>query len=315
MALAACIAAFGGLIPSNVRGTIDSITHTCLSTLYLRGGSSIFAYSNVKRALLQLGMNCVCVPWGDGGRSTLGDVLRTVSTMLRRDPDVAVASAALSTLCVFDSFMTPRAPPILIPTRGSMVNETANDGSSGLTASTLMQDFNEAKLALAASKDAQDYKKVKKLDKKSDKKAKKEDVEVVDTKAPFESIKTSQSNSNSTETLDVLNGMIPVVTNASLGSVMVVNSGTSSGVYSVQRVTDASDIATKLPSNSNIMIDDHKNEVPRKMNESGPVNESGVLKEDVYVTQKDQEENDSDDSMDDFPEIVDEEPDEEDRIL
>jgi hypothetical protein len=51
------------------------------------------------------------------------------------------------------------------------------------------------------------------------------------------------------------------------------------------------------------------------MNESGPVNESGVLKEDAYVTQKDQEDDDSDDSMDDFPEIVDEEPDEEDRIL
>ena len=75
MALAACIATFGGLIPSNVRGTIDSITHTCLSTLYLRGGSSIFAYSNVKRALLQLGMNCVCVPWGDGGRSNHGRCL------------------------------------------------------------------------------------------------------------------------------------------------------------------------------------------------------------------------------------------------
>lgn len=305
MALAACITTFGGLIPGNVRGTIDSITHTCLTALYLRGSSSILAYSNVKRALLQLGMNCVCVPWGDGGRSTLSDVLRTVSTMLRRDPDVAVATAALSTLCAFDSFMTPRAPPILIPTRGGMVNETANDGGSGLTASTLMQDFNEAKLALAASKDAQDDKHVK----KSSKKAK-----VVDIKAPFEVLKTARCNSNSTETLDVCNGVSPIVNNASSESVMVVNSGISRGVDSLH-VTDASDIATKLPSSSNTMIDDHKNEGLHKMNETQPGDESIVPKEDVYITQKNKEEDDSEDSMDDFPEIVDEEPDEEDKIL
>jgi hypothetical protein len=316
MALAACIAAFGGFIPAHVRGTIDSITHTCLTALYLRGSSSILAYSNVKRALLQLGMNCVCVPWGDGGRSTLADVLRTVSTMLRRDPDITVASAALSALCVFDSFMTPRAPPILIPTRGGMVNETVNDNSgSGLTASTLMEDINQAKLALAASKDAQDDKKIKKsANKKSNKKAKKEDVEVVDTKAPFESLKTAQCNSNSTEMLDVCIGVSPIVTNATSESVVVVNSATSSGLDSLH-VTDASDIATKLPSSSSNTIDDHKNEVLNKMNDSQPGDESGVSKEEVYVPQKDKEEDDSDDdSMDDFPEIVDEEPDEEDRM-
>lgn len=312
MALAACIAAFGGLIPGNVRGTIDSITHTCLSTLYLRGGSSIFAYSNVKRALLQLGMNCACVPWGDGGRSTVSDVLRTVSIMLRRDPDVTVASAALSTLCVFDSFMTPRAPPILIPTRGGMLNETVNDGS-GVTASTLMQDINQAKLALAASNDAHDYKKVIKSDKRI-KTAKKEDVEV-ETKAQFDSFKTVQcNNSNSAEKLDVFNGMIPVVTNASSESVTVVNSATGSGVASLH-VTDASDIATKLPSSSGIMIDDHQNKLLGKMSDSQPGDELGASKEEVYVAQKDKEEDDSDDSMDDFPEIVDEEPDEEDRVL
>jgi hypothetical protein len=310
MALAACIAAFGGLIPAHVRGTIDSITHTCLTALYLRGSSSILAYSNVKRALLQLGMNCVCVPWGDGGRSTLSDVLRTVSTMLRRDPDVTVASAALSALCVFDSFMTPRAPPILIPTRGGMMSETVNDnGGSGLTASSLMQDINQAKLALAASKDAQDDKKIKKsADKKLNKKAKKEVVEVVDTKAPFESLKTAQCNSNNTETLGVCNGVSPIVINATSESVVVVNSATSSGLDSLN-VPDASDVASRT------VIDDHKNEVLNKMNDSQSGDESGVSKKEVYVPQKEKEDDDSDDdSMDDFPEIVDEEPDEEDRM-
>ncbi|KAL7543410.1 hypothetical protein ACHAXR_012694, partial [Thalassiosira sp. AJA248-18] len=169
-ALASCIAAFGGLIPNNVRSTIDSITHTCLTKLYSCGGSSIFAYSHVKRSTLQLGMNCICVPWGDGGRSNVTEIVRTVSSMLRNDPDLSVASTALSTLCACDAFTTPRAPPILIPTRGS-VEGTANSGS-GFTASSLLQGMAESKMEMLASNEAKEERRAKKSDKKSSKKAK-----------------------------------------------------------------------------------------------------------------------------------------------
>ena len=170
-ALAACFATFGGLIPNNARGTLDSIIHTCLSTLYSSGStkSIIFAYPNVKRSLLQLGMNAMCVPWGDGGRSTLSGVVRAVSTMLRNDPDTSVSSTALSTLCVFDAFTTPRAPPILIPTRIS-TDDTPTVNSSGrssMTASSLIQGMNESKLEMISSKEAKEEKRTKKSEKKS----------------------------------------------------------------------------------------------------------------------------------------------------
>eukprot|EP00984_Skeletonema_dohrnii_P036325 scaffold37180_cov150-Skeletonema_dohrnii-CCMP3373.AAC.1 len=98
-ALASCVAAFGGLIPNNVRSTIDSILHSCLTALYCSGGSSIFAYAEAKRSILQLATNCVTVPWGDGGRSTINEIVRKVSLLLKNDADVTVASMALSTLC------------------------------------------------------------------------------------------------------------------------------------------------------------------------------------------------------------------------
>ena len=108
-------------------------------------------------------MNAVCVPWGDGGRSTISGVVRAVSTMLRNDPDASVSSTALSTLCVFDAFTTPRAPPILIPTRIS-TNDTPTVNSSSrssMTASSLIQGMHESKLEMISSKEAKEEKKGK----------------------------------------------------------------------------------------------------------------------------------------------------------
>ncbi|KAL3802114.1 hypothetical protein HJC23_010870 [Cyclotella cryptica] len=138
-ALAASISTFGGLIPNNVRGTIDSITQTCLTTFYSMGSSSLFAYFNVKRSLLQLGMNSVCVPWGDGGRGTLLAIVRTVASTLRSDPDDAVASIALSTLCSFDAIVTPRAPALLITSRKSM-----GDRANAMTAANIVDGIKKA---------------------------------------------------------------------------------------------------------------------------------------------------------------------------
>jgi hypothetical protein len=142
-----------------------------------------------------------------------------------------------------------------------MVSETVND-SSGMTASTLLQEINQAKLALSTSKDAQDDKTIKKSDKRPNKKAKNEYVEV-DTKAQFEPFMTDQCSLNSTEKLDVFHGVIPVVTNASSEYVTVVNSETSSGVDSLH-VTDTSDL---LPSGLKIMIDNHQSKLLSKMSD------------------------------------------------
>ena len=183
-----------------------------------------------------------------------------------------------------------------------------NDGS-GMTASTLLQENNQAKLALSTSKDAQDDKKTKESDTRPNKKAKKEDVQV-DTKAQFEPFMTEQCSLNSTEKLDVFHGVIPVVTNASSEYVTVVNSETSSGVDSLH-VTDTSDL---LPSGLKIMIYDHQSKLLSKMSDPLPGKDSGVPKERSLRGAENKKKDDTDDSMDDFPEIVDEEPDEEDRM-
>ena len=316
-ALAACTAAFGGLIPNHVRGTLDSITHTCLSALYLRGCSSIFAYSHVKRAMLQLGTNCACVPWGDGGRSTISDVVRTVSTMLRRDPDVSVASAALSTLCVFDAFTTPRAPPILIPTRGGFVGETSSDGGT-LTASALMQGMSKSIMEIAASKEAQEERRATKSDKRANKKARREAMDVA-TQAKLDSKRIIQSNPHIAEETKVVDGVIAVSNESSESEIII----TPGRVCDISVVRDGNAFVTQSPPSNSIntkekfedITNDHLNDTQTTVidRDSEGVDASKV---DVHSGKKDEgnEEEDSDDSMDDFPDIVDEDPDEEDVV-
>ncbi len=106
----------------------------------------------------------MCVPWQDGGRSTLSNIVRTVSEMLRNDPDVSVASAALSTLCVVDAFATPRAPPMLVPIRGS-IDESGSHGTS-VTASTMIASMNDSKSEIMASKIAAEDRRVAKSERK-----------------------------------------------------------------------------------------------------------------------------------------------------
>ena len=313
-ALAACIAAFGGLVPNHVRGTLDSITHTCLSTLYSRGCSSIFAYSHVKRAMLQLGTNCACVPWGDGGRSTISDVVRTVSTMLRRDPDVSVASAALSTLCVFDAFTTPRAPPILIPTRGGCVGETASDGGA-LTASALMRGMSKSRMEIAASKEAQEERRATKSDRKVNKKARREAMDVA-TQSDLDSKRIIQSNPHIAEETNVVDGVIAVANESSESEII----STPGRDCAISVVRNEHAFVTQSPPRNSInteemvedVSNDHLNDPQTTVSDrhSEGMYASTV---DVHADKKD-DGNEEEDSMDDFPDIVDEDPDEEDIV-
>jgi len=307
-ALASCIAAFGGLIPNNIRSTLDSITHTCLSTLYSRGGSSsIFAYSHVKRSILQLGMNCACVPWGDGGcsSSTITEIVRTVSNMLRNDADVSVASMALSTLCALDAFRTPRAPPIVIPTRGS-VDETTNYGSSGVTASALVQGMNESKMEMMASKEAKEEQRVassKKADKKSTKRAKKKKDETPTKvkEAPVatnksEDKKASGSNSGNIDSKKTNFNFRTTAAKESKKSTVVDNTGKTGS-------------ARGEPQNA------------KSDNGSGEIMAAALTADEDDVEMKEEKDDDDDansddddNSLDDFPDIIDEDPDEEDRV-
>ena len=83
-------------------------------------------------------------------------------------------------LATFDAFMTPRAPPILIPTRGSSLEDTnttvgySNSGG-GLTASALLQGMNESEVEMKEAKKEEQRATTTKSDKKSKKKKSKKD--------------------------------------------------------------------------------------------------------------------------------------------
>lgn len=321
-ALAACIASFGGLIPNNVRGTLDSITHACFSKMYSSGNSSILSYSHVKRAMLQLGMNCVCVPWQDGGRSTTSNIVRTVSEMLRNDPDVSVASTALSSLCVFDAFATPRAPPMLVPTRGSM-DERGCHGTS-LTASSLIVSMNESKWGMMISKDAANERRINKSDKRSSKIAKEETDKpeivvqlnlsggIVDGVAGTVQEAAEENIGNKAfESLNCSTDTDPNVEEPS-----AISAATAFQNHTVQQVEQQNDEVGEVTM-SECRRDSKKQiegVVEVTMSECQRDSQKGVRDDHCDANAKTNYDESSDDSMDDFPEIVDEDPDEEDRI-
>ena len=311
-----------------MRGTLDSIIHTCLATLHSRaGGIAIFAYSNVKRSMLQLGMNCACVPWGDGGRSTITNVVRALSSMMRNDPDTSVASTALSTLCAIDAVMTPRAPPLLIPARSSTNESSSSAANSGISASAILQGMNDSKLEMTASNEVKEERRAKKAEKKSSKKAKKDEGKL-ELKAPPETnLKEEQTTIGVSKVVQekeiaVVNEPSVLTTSENRKSNVVSKvDSTPHEMNNTGTDTRTTDIlyAEKEPNNNkddkitmNAGPVSKKVEVEELQGNNNVAVDTAMKSEDVEM--KDDDSDDSDESMDDFPEIVDEEPDEEDRV-
>ena len=289
---------FGGLIPNNVRSTIDSILHSCLTKLYSNGGSSIFAYVEAKRSILQLATTCVAVPWGDGGRSATNEIVRKVSLMLKNDPDVAVASMALSTLCVIGAFMTPRAPAILLATRGQ-------DYKNDLTASDMLKSINEKEKEIEASSRTKE--------KKSSKPAaiKSAATTNVDTSVDSSAVKSKKSKITETaktvkkEPVSSNNGVDVVKNNMAIEY-------DAKKISSEKAWTDADVVMNDVGTSEVTKVDENL-----KDNEKAEASANNVeLPSQQEKQHKDKDDTDADDddfSLDDFPEIVDEEPDEGDR--
>ena len=295
--LASCVATFGGLIPNSVRGTIDSITHTCISTLYSVGSSSVLAYSEVKKSLLQLGMNSVCMPWGDGGRSTLLGIVRTAASVLRSDSDNSVAAAALSTMCALDGVITPRAPALMVPSR-----ETVSDNPNTMSAGDIINGIKAAAVEMAAAT-AKEKKSSKR--KKTDEKKQK-----------------NKATNASTEDSSLNNVPPPTTSKDKLER------------RNDEKEQQKPDITAAV--NMDVVMDDKSKDAKEDISagENGvipmelgtddkPANVVAAAKEPIVtpaaattekLSENDEESGDDSSSMGDFPDIVDEDPDEEDRV-
>lgn len=123
---------------------VESICLTCLNYLngYRSNGLILFSYTDIKTSVLRLGLSCVCIPWSDGGASTLGGMLQQISSVLKFDRDETVAALASSAWCICNSKLTPRAPPLFLVTRvvgqGTARNDTAMIQSQIRSSSTVL---------------------------------------------------------------------------------------------------------------------------------------------------------------------------------
>jgi len=148
-ALDICLTSSGGFMPLPSREMVESICLTCLNHLNSyrsNNGTILFSYTDVKTSLLRLGLSCVSMPWSDGGASTLGGMLQKISSVLKFDRDETVAALASSAWCICNSNLTSRAPPLFLVTRvvgqGAIGNDVAKIQSQMRSSSAVLSQSN-----------------------------------------------------------------------------------------------------------------------------------------------------------------------------
>ena len=251
----------------------------------------------------------MCVPWRDGGRSTISNIVRVVSEMLRNDQDVSVASAALSTLCVLDAFVTPRAPPLLVPIRDSI--DGSGNHSIGLTASALIVGMNDTKMEMKSTKTAAEERRVAKSERKASKITKKE-ADKSETHVQS-SLNETIVESNADLVRDAVEGLVPDAVEGIAGDALADTSMEIEGQHVA--IAAAAEFEHTIGQQ-----DEPKSEevvgAPMSENRSDLQASAKYDNTEAFDSKQTTENSDdeSDDSMDDFPAIVDEGPDDEDRL-
>eukprot|EP00956_Cyclotella_meneghiniana_P018062 scaffold29852_cov87-Cyclotella_meneghiniana.AAC.2 len=259
--------------------------------VYSVGSSSVFEYPCVKQSLLLLGMNSVCMPWGDGGRGTLLEIVRTVASMLRSDCDVSVVSTSLSVMCALDSVVTPRAPALLIPSR-----ETVSDCANTLSASDITKGIEAAaiEMANAAAKD---------IKKSTRNKASEKEMKTKSPKGPTSftenSIAMSTGNNDITTTKDNTEPSAQQFAeeSANISIELTINKST----VEMQDIVEQDNV--NMMDSSETKGSNEHDEAKTIIPKTTPT---------TKIPGGDESSHD-DSSMGDFPEIIDEDPDEEDR--
>lgn len=202
-ALGGSLDVFGGYMSMQNRELIESMASTCISHLEINGTpKAFFSYTQVKSAVLKLGVSCVATPWPDGASSSLVQILRQAAFVLRSDRDVGVSSTAYSVMAICNMAVTPRAPPVMIVTRG---NELDNGASMSMNTSmffsrsslesemdTVREDILKAKMK--DEKILEDKKKAKKA-KEEHKRALSEESKSLDNKMVRNEIPSSFTGS------------------------------------------------------------------------------------------------------------------------
>lgn len=127
-ALANCISICGGFLPLQTREMIESVAVTCLEQVCLEGhGLNYCSNPTTKLSILSLGINCVSTPCQDGSASTIIGIMKQTSSFLRADRDFAVSSMAYTAVNLCNSLLTSHVPPLVIIKRDKNI-EGFSDG-------------------------------------------------------------------------------------------------------------------------------------------------------------------------------------------
>jgi hypothetical protein len=246
----------------------------------------------------------MCVPWRDGARSTISIIVRAGSEMLRNDPDVSVASVALSTLCVLDAFTTPRAPPLLVPIRDSI--DGSGNHSISLTASSLIVGMNDTKLEMQSTKLAAEERRVTKSERKTSKITKKE-ADNSETHV-HSSLNEEIVESGADLVRDAVEGLVP----DAVGGIMGDASADTMMDIEGQHDAIAAAAAFEHEPKNEAVVGTQMSESRSELQSSAKYENTDAI--DSKQTTENSDDEASDDSMEDFPAIVDEGPDDEDRL-
>jgi hypothetical protein len=144
--LTSSIAIMGGFMSISTRESIDSLLITYLSVIVTGSVESVASLytSDEKSAILNLGVQTICVPYQDGGGTLLLNEIRRVAMVLKSDRDSNVSSSAYFALSICSAILTPRGPPLIIATR-SMIGNDSNERISSFSKEDLLSRMNEVK--------------------------------------------------------------------------------------------------------------------------------------------------------------------------
>lgn len=129
-ALRTSLLVFGGFLSLPSRTLIDSIISTCLSKLTESNGK-FCNFSLVKASILNLGACAIATPWPDGASSGLVCELQKIAFSLKFDCDGRVSTAAYNAISICNMALTPRAPPLIIVSRTT----STDDATKGVSQS------------------------------------------------------------------------------------------------------------------------------------------------------------------------------------
>ena len=119
---------------------IESLASTCLGHICSDSNGSIYCNnSTTKASILRFGISCVSAPCSDGSASTITGIVRQTASYMRFDRDYSVSSMAFTALNICDSMVTFRAPPLVIVKRDKNI-DAFSDGMNVLFSKATIEE-------------------------------------------------------------------------------------------------------------------------------------------------------------------------------